>query len=45
MNLQETTTVAEFVTKNIKTDHVLKKYGIDFCCGGGVSVNQVFRQN
>lgn len=24
MNLQETTTVAEFVTKNIKTDNVLK---------------------
>ena len=40
MDLQETKTVADFVTENIKTAHVFKKYGIDFCCGGGVSLKK-----
>lgn len=31
-------TVAQIVSKNIKSAHIFKKYGIDFCCGGGVSV-------
>ncbi len=38
MKIQETKTVADLVTKNIKTAHVFKKYGIDFCCGGGISI-------
>ena len=29
-------TVGETVTENIKTAHIFKKYGIDFCCGGGI---------
>jgi regulator of cell morphogenesis and NO signaling len=33
-------TVADIVTENIKTAHIFKKYGIDFCCGGGVSLDQ-----
>ena len=37
--LQEKT-VAEMVTKNIKTAHIFKKYGIDFCCGGGISLER-----
>jgi regulator of cell morphogenesis and NO signaling len=29
------TTVADMVSHNIKSAHIFKKYGIDFCCGGG----------
>ena len=33
-------TVASIVSKNIKTAHIFKQHGIDFCCGGGISVAQ-----
>ncbi len=36
----ESKTVAEMVTENIKTAHIFKKYGIDFCCGGGISLEK-----
>lgn len=33
-------TVAEVVAENIKTAHIFKKYGIDFCCGGGITIDK-----
>ena len=33
-------TVADMVTENIQTAHIFKKYGIDFCCGGGISIEK-----
>jgi regulator of cell morphogenesis and NO signaling len=33
-------TVAELVSENINYAHVFKKYGIDFCCGGGISLEK-----
>lgn len=41
MNITENNTVAEIVTHNIKTADVFKKHGIDFCCGGGITIKKV----
>jgi regulator of cell morphogenesis and NO signaling len=40
MTIIENKTVAEVVAENIKTAHIFKKYGIDFCCGGGISIDK-----
>ena len=40
MEINPERTVADCVIENIKASHVFKKYGIDFCCGGGISVEK-----
>ena len=40
MKIEETLTIAYIVSKNIKSAHVFKKFGIDFCCGGGISIEK-----
>ncbi|WBL25324.1 iron-sulfur cluster repair di-iron protein [Zunongwangia sp. HGR-M22] len=40
MNTLQTKTVGQMVTENIKTAHIFKKYNIDFCCGGGISIQK-----
>ena len=37
-------TVADYVIENIKTAHIFKKYGIDFCCGGSVSLEKACKK-
>lgn len=41
MNITKEKTVASVVTENIKASHIFKKYNIDFCCGGGISIEKV----
>jgi len=45
MELIQGQTVGEIVAGNIKTTHVFKKHGIDFCCGGGISIKTACDQN
>ena len=45
MKINENITVAEVVTENIKASNVFKKYGIDFCCGGGITIEKACAKN
>jgi len=45
MTITKDKTVAQIVTENIKASHVFKKYNIDFCCGGGVTIEKVCEKN
>ena len=45
MKIEKNATVAEVVSENIKTAHIFKKHGIDFCCGGGISIEKACQKN
>ena len=45
MIITEDKTVAEIVTQNIKSAHVFKKHGIDFCCGGEISLEEACQKS
>ena len=34
-------TIAQIVSSDIRTSKIFKKYGIDFCCGGGKLLSKV----
>ncbi len=40
MNVNQELKVSDVVSENIQAAHIFKKYGIDFCCGGGVSIEK-----
>lgn len=39
-----TQTIGEIVAKNYQTAGVFRKYGIDFCCGGGITLEAACRK-
>lgn len=38
MTITKENTVAEVVSKKLGSDHIFSKYKIDFCCGGGMTL-------
>jgi regulator of cell morphogenesis and NO signaling len=45
MTITKENTVAEVVSKNLGSDHVFSKYNIDFCCGGGLTLEEACAAN
>jgi regulator of cell morphogenesis and NO signaling len=41
MTIQETSTIGEFVAQDYRTAAIFSKYGIDFCCKGQKSIEEV----
>lgn len=44
-NITSERAVGEIVAEDYRTAGVFKKYGLDFCCGGGTSVAEACEQN
>lgn len=45
MTFNKNQTISECVANNYQTATVFKKYKIDFCCGGKISIQEVCQQN
>lgn len=45
MQITKENTVAEVVSKNLGSDHVFSKYKIDFCCGGGDTLEKACKNS
>jgi len=45
MNITKEKTVADVVTENVGADHVFSKYKIDFCCGGGMRLEDACKES
>jgi len=45
MEITKNNTVASVVTENIKYAHIFKKHGIDFCCGGDITLEKACAKN
>lgn len=44
MEITKESTVAEVVSKKVGSDHVFSKYKIDFCCGGGDTLEKACKE-
>jgi regulator of cell morphogenesis and NO signaling len=44
MTITKENTVAEVVSKKLGSDHIFSKYNIDFCCGGGVTLENACKE-
>lgn len=44
MSLQEITTIGDFVAKDFRTASIFTKYGIDFCCKGQRTIDEVCKK-
>ncbi|UMB55396.1 DUF542 domain-containing protein [Lutibacter sp. A64] len=45
MEITKESTVAEVVSKKVGSDHVFSKYKIDFCCGGGDTLEKACKES
>lgn len=45
MEITKESTVADIVSKKVGSDHVFSKYKIDFCCGGGMSLEDACNES
>lgn len=45
MNITKENTVAETLAQNMGSDQVFSKYKIDFCCGGGATLEAACKEN
>ena len=45
MKITKENTVAETLAQNIGSDHVFSKYKIDFCCGGGATLEAACKES